>query len=71
MKRIINWLTNLFSTKNITSSRIKKRPLSDYEFNEIKIGQQKKLDSILDKISKSGYSSLSVHEKNFLKNLSK
>lgn len=71
MKRIVNWLNNLFSTKQTTETKIKKRPLSDYEFNEIKVRHQKKLDSILDKISKSGYDSLSLHEKNFLKNLSK
>ncbi len=43
-----------------------KRPLSDEEYNAQKVKRQQKIDSILDKISKSGYSSLSKEEKEFL-----
>jgi membrane associated rhomboid family serine protease len=42
------------------------RPLSDEEFNKIKVANQKRMDAILDKISKSGYKSLTAEEKEFL-----
>jgi len=47
------------------------RPLNDDEYNTIRVEKQKKMDSILDKISKSGYDSLSKEEKEFLFNSSK
>jgi hypothetical protein len=47
------------------------RPLSDEEFNSIKVKKQKQIDIILDKISKSGYDSLTKQEKEFLFNSSK
>jgi len=43
-----------------------KRPLTDEEYNFIKSQRQKKIDNILDKISKSGYSSLTKEEKELL-----
>ncbi len=46
-------------------------PKSDYQYNSNKIEDQQKVDVILDKISKSGYDSLSKEEKNFLFNQSK
>jgi membrane associated rhomboid family serine protease len=46
------------------------RPLSDDEYNELRGERQKKVNEILDKISKSGYESLSKEEKDFLFNLS-
>jgi membrane associated rhomboid family serine protease len=42
------------------------RPISDDEFNRIKAEKQKRIDIILDKISKSGYDNLSSEEKEFL-----
>lgn len=42
------------------------RPVSDEEYNEIKNKNQKRMDEILDKISKSGYEKLSKEEKEFL-----
>jgi len=42
------------------------RPLNDEQFNLQKIERQRKIDEILDKISKSGYESLSREEKEFL-----
>jgi membrane associated rhomboid family serine protease len=39
------------------------RPLSDEEYNLIKAEHQRKIDAILDKISKSGYESLTGAEK--------
>jgi hypothetical protein len=42
------------------------RPLSDEEYNIRRADRQKTVDLILDKIKKSGYSSLSEDEKEFL-----
>jgi len=42
------------------------RPVSDDEYNKNKINKQEKIDIILDKISKSGYSSLTKEEKELL-----
>ncbi len=42
------------------------RPLTDEEFNRQKAEKQKRIDLILDKISKSGYDQLSKEEKEFL-----
>ncbi|WP_313375449.1 rhomboid family intramembrane serine protease [Chishuiella sp.] len=41
-------------------------PKNDYDYNHQKIEKQKKIDNILDKISRSGYESLSKEEKDFL-----
>jgi membrane associated rhomboid family serine protease len=43
-----------------------KRPVSDDDYNLNKVSQQKEVDKILEKISKSGYSSLTKKEKEFL-----
>lgn len=48
-----------------------KPPRSDYDYNANKVAQQKKIDEILDKISKSGYDSLTKEEKAFLFNVTK
>lgn len=42
------------------------RPVSDEEFNRQKAENQKRIDFILDKISKSGYDNLTQEEKEFL-----
>ncbi|MBK7211903.1 MAG: rhomboid family intramembrane serine protease [Bacteroidales bacterium] len=42
------------------------KPLTDEEYNQMKVANQKKIDSILDKIAKSGYKSLTEAEKEFL-----
>jgi len=44
----------------------KGRPLSDVEYNSQRIATQEEIDHILEKISKSGYSSLSSKEKELL-----
>lgn len=58
----------LFSNrkKRSSSSGRSGRPLSDEEFNLRRAEEQKRIDAILDKISKSGYDSLSKAEKAFL-----
>ncbi len=42
------------------------RPMNDEEYNRKKVAKQHEIDKILDKISKSGYSSLSKEEKELL-----
>lgn len=44
----------------------RERPLTDEDYNDVRADERKKMDSILDKISKSGYDSLSKEEKRFL-----
>ncbi len=43
-----------------------KRQLNDDDYNLQKKQRQKRIDTILDKISKSGYESLTKEEKEFL-----
>jgi membrane associated rhomboid family serine protease len=58
---------NLFKPKPKLRVEYKKeRPLTDDEYNRIRVEKQKKMDGILDKISKNGYDSLSKEEKEFL-----
>ena len=68
-----NFLERLFNTfKN--KSKLKtahKRARTDYEFNAGKSAQQKEIDKVLEKISKSGYESLSKKEKATLFSASK
>jgi membrane associated rhomboid family serine protease len=47
-----------------------KRPVSDDEYNRQRVHQQKRMDEILDKISKHGYDSLTAEEKEILFKLS-
>jgi len=42
------------------------RPMDDFEYNQQKAQRQKKIDEILDKISRSGYESLTKEEKELL-----
>lgn len=62
---MFNWLKNLFKSKPVV---VRKRVISDDEFNAMRSSKEKKLNSILEKISKNGYDSLQQHEKNFLNN---
>ncbi len=67
------WLTRLFdrlspSKKMKVAHRQKKH---DEDFNITKKAKQEQMDDILDKISKSGYGSLTQEEKNFLFKMSK
>ena len=50
---------------------VQKKTPNDYEYNEKKAHNQKVIDLILDKISKSGYNSLSKKEKIILHKYSK
>ncbi len=69
------WLVNLIEkiriffqgkNKDVRKSFYDKPFISDEEFNLRKKNNQKRVDQILDKVSKSGYSSLTNKEKDFL-----
>ena len=72
ISNIMNSLFNLRNPfkKNKTKFKIEYkregRPLSDEEYNSARAQNQKKIDTILDKIAKKGYDSLSKEEKEFL-----
>jgi len=57
---------NPFKPKPLKKVYGKGKPLSDEEYNKLKVQKQEKIDKILDKISSSGYSSLSAEEKAIL-----
>ncbi len=71
-KDITRWFSNIMDgVFSLFKPRKKmkvthKRTSNEYEYNAVKKEQQKSLDSILDKISKSGYESLSKEEKDTL-----
>jgi len=65
LNKVIDLLATLFKPRK----KLKvthKRPVTEYEFNKIKTEQQSKINSILDKISKGGYDSLTREEKETL-----
>jgi len=66
--RFLELLNNLFKPKKKMKVVYKKTAKSrnDYEYNAQKNANQAKIDAILDKISKSGYDSLSKEEKAIL-----
>jgi membrane associated rhomboid family serine protease len=61
-------LHHLFSLRRKPKFKVyhNERPISDDEYNRNKKYQQEKIDKILEKISKSGYSSLTKEEKDLL-----
>jgi membrane associated rhomboid family serine protease len=69
----VTWINKIFKKKQyikkVKSS--KKRYVSDEEYNYNKFQQQKKIDEILEKISRSGYESLTKNEKEILFKMSK
>ena len=65
-----DWLKGLFGNKS-RMKVIHKRNLTDEEYNHNRNVNQKQVDAILDKISKSGYESLSKTEKEILFKASK
>jgi len=71
LKRLKSLLADSFRRKHLHKVHSKGRPLNDDEYNRQKVQKQQKIDHILDKISRSGYSSLSAEEKDILFNSSK
>jgi hypothetical protein len=72
ISKFLDWMGGLF--KPSTKSKMKvayKRGVSDEEYNYSKKVTQEQIDSILDKISKSGYESLTKNEKEILFKASK
>lgn len=63
-----SWISQMFKTKKRTPGGYRKsrRPITDEDFNQQKAQQQRRIDMILDKISKGGYDSLTREEKEFL-----
>ena len=65
INRMLDWFFSLFKPKPKIRVSYKK-PETDLEYNERKAVEQEEIDRILDKIAKSGYSSLSSKEKEIL-----
>ncbi len=70
----IQWLIDILVNNNPFRRKPKmkvdyRRTTDDMEYNRIKVEKQKEIDIILDKISKSGYDSLSAEEKKNLFNM--
>lgn len=68
---VFDWLRGLFTGSKSNMKVIHKRNLTDEEYNHNRNVTQKQVDAILDKISKSGYESLSKTEKEILFNESR
>ena len=70
MNRLIDWFVNLGKRK--PKMRVTyKRNETDYEYNARKHQESVELDTILDKLKRSGYESLSAEEKKRLFDASK
>jgi membrane associated rhomboid family serine protease len=67
ISKFTNWLEGLFKRKSHMKVAYKrKRTVDDEEYNLNKKKKQQRIDSILDKISRSGYDSLTKEEKETL-----
>jgi len=68
----IDYFRNIAPTRNATFmksstySQKTKKPLNDEEYNSRRVATQEQIDKILDKIGRSGYSSLTNEEKELL-----
>lgn len=65
ISKVISWFVNIFKRQEKMKVTYKK-PMTDYEYNQKKVNNQKQLDKILEKISKGGYESLTREEKELL-----
>lgn len=66
-QRFGDWFLSLFRKKpKLSVNKGDARRMSDEDYNQDKKLRQEQVDKILDKISKSGYESLSKKEKDFL-----
>lgn len=68
---LISSIKAIFKPSSKQTKRSNTRMKTDEEYNMEKKSKQEKIDQILDKISKSGYESLTRQEKDFLFNQSK
>lgn len=73
VNRLLNYIAHLFSSKRKMKVVYKNpgKTKSDVAYNAQKAANQQKIDAILDKISKSGYDSLTKEEKAILFDASK
>lgn len=65
----INRLMDIIVTAVKPRKKLKvahRKPVNDYEYKKQKVSEQKEIDAILDKISRSGYDSLNKDEKEML-----
>jgi membrane associated rhomboid family serine protease len=70
--KIADFFVTFFSPRSkLRAVHTNKKRRTDEEFNALKVSRQQRIDFILDKISKSGYDSLTKEEKEFLFNASK
>ncbi len=70
--RSTEFIVAVFKPSNKSKMKVKhRRPVDKYEYNGRKNSDQEQIDAILDKISRSGYDSLSKKEKEMLFNASK
>jgi rhomboid family protein len=65
LNRIIDYFVTLFKPRKKLKVTHRK-PATEYEYNKIKAEHQAKINSILEKISKGGYDSLTKEEKELL-----
>jgi len=65
-RRLRNYFTRPSVKSGNRGSEARGRPVTDDDYNRQKVKNQKNIDVILDKISKSGYDSLTKEEKEFL-----
>jgi membrane associated rhomboid family serine protease len=66
-ENLLSRISSLFNGKNRSDLHsVNKRPKTDEQFNVEKASRQKRIDQILDKISRAGYDSLTKEEKDFL-----
>lgn len=63
--RIIDYFATIFKPRKKLKVKYKK-PVSDYDYNKMKTERQHEINTILDKISKGGYESLTKEEKEIL-----
>jgi len=65
INRLLSGIKNIFTPKPKVKVSYRK-PVDDLEYNREKNLEQKRINEILEKISKSGYDSLSKEEKEIL-----
>lgn len=71
-EQLLDWFFSLFKKRkpkmkvHRNPTAHKKPPRDDYRYNENKVARQKRVDEILEKISRSGYDSLTKEEKKIL-----
>jgi hypothetical protein len=67
INRVLDWLGGILKIfKRNKLKVVHRRSVSDEEYNYNKKASQQQVDAILDKISKSGYESLSKSEREIL-----